>query len=256
VRFEPKDFRQRRPDGTCGWTWNVKGVRPVPYRLPELIEALAGDRPVVVVEGEKDADALARWNVPATCNAGGAGKWHTALNEHFRGADVVILPDNDPAGKNHSADVAANLAGIARQVRVVELQGLPPKGDVSDWIAAGGTADEFWHLVETIPQANAHDAGNRVSGHPAEEQPKGGRGNEAADKPAAKRPARKTIELVCARDVLMRPMDWMWKGHLLRGAQQIMTGVPGLGKVWANAVWSPARRRARRGRMGRAAVSR
>src|SRR5436189_130430 len=38
VRYEPKDFRMRRPDGT-GWTWNVKGVRRVLYRLPDLAEA-------------------------------------------------------------------------------------------------------------------------------------------------------------------------------------------------------------------------
>src|SRR5438128_3829137 len=38
VRFEPKDFRQRRPDGCGGWIWNMDDVRRVPYRLPELAE--------------------------------------------------------------------------------------------------------------------------------------------------------------------------------------------------------------------------
>jgi hypothetical protein len=100
LRFDPKDFRQRRPDGSGGWSWAVKDVRQVPYRLPELIEALAQDRPVVIVEGEKDADALAQWGIPATCNAGGAGKWRDALNEYFRDAGVVIIPDIDPQAKN------------------------------------------------------------------------------------------------------------------------------------------------------------
>ena len=167
VRLDPKDFRQRKPDGSGGWVWSVKGVRQVPYRLPELIEALAQDWTVFIVEGEKDVDTLAKWNVPATCNAGGAGKWRVELNEHFHGADVVILPDNDPQAKNqdgsprhhpdgrpvfpgqdHAKAVAANLAGIARSIRVLELPGLPLKGDVSDWIAAGGTVEEFWRLVE------------------------------------------------------------------------------------------------------------
>jgi hypothetical protein len=169
VRFEPKDFRQRLRDTTAkdGWSWSVKGVRQVPYRLPELQEALAHDRPVFIVEGEKDAENLAKWNVPATCNAGGAGKWRDELNEYFRRADVVILPDNDPQTKNpdgsllchpdgrpvfpgqdHAKTIAANLAGVARSVRVLELPGLPLKGDVSDWIAAGGTVEEFWRRVE------------------------------------------------------------------------------------------------------------
>ncbi len=47
VRFEPKDFRQRRPDGG-GWSWSVAGVRRVVYRLHELAEI----RRVYHVEGE------------------------------------------------------------------------------------------------------------------------------------------------------------------------------------------------------------
>src|SRR5262249_42890268 len=75
VRYEPKTFRQRRPNGTGGWTWKLEGVWQVPYRLPEVVEAIASGRLVVVVEGEKDADALWALGIPATCNAGGAGKW-------------------------------------------------------------------------------------------------------------------------------------------------------------------------------------
>jgi hypothetical protein len=84
VRFDPKDFRQRRPDGAGDWDWSVKGVRQVPYRLPEVQEAIANDRTIVIVEGEKDADALWKLNIPATTNAGGAGKWSPALNEFFQ----------------------------------------------------------------------------------------------------------------------------------------------------------------------------
>src|SRR5262249_43563657 len=54
VRFEPKDFRQRRPDGKGGWIWGLDGVKRVPYRLPDLI-AYAG-APIVLTEGEKDSD--------------------------------------------------------------------------------------------------------------------------------------------------------------------------------------------------------
>ena len=72
VRFDPKDFRQRRPEPGGGWNWSVKGVRVVPYRLRELLADKT--RVVVVVEGEKNADNLARLGVLATCNAGGAGK--------------------------------------------------------------------------------------------------------------------------------------------------------------------------------------
>ena len=85
VRYEPKDFRQRRPDGQGGWTWQVKGVRQVPYRLFEL-RANATDDPVLVVEGEKDVDRLASLGFVATCNAGGANKWPAELNRALPGA--------------------------------------------------------------------------------------------------------------------------------------------------------------------------
>ena len=37
-------------------------------------------------------------------------------------------------------------------------------------------------------------------------------------------------DIVCAADIVMRPKDWLWAGHLLRGAQELLTGIPGLGK--------------------------
>jgi putative DNA primase/helicase len=39
VRFKPKDFRQRRPDGNGGWVWSMRDVRRVLYQLPELLDA-------------------------------------------------------------------------------------------------------------------------------------------------------------------------------------------------------------------------
>lgn len=140
-------FLQRKPDGCGGWEYKVRGVRQVPYRLPELVAAPA-DEPVFVAEGEKDVDNLRACGLIATCNSGGAGKWRATHAEFLRGRDVVILPDNDDTGRDHAKQVADSLAGIANSVRVLELPGLLPKGDVSDWIAAGGTAEA---LLDMLP---------------------------------------------------------------------------------------------------------
>src|SRR5205814_7396760 len=75
VRMTPKAFRQRRPNGKGGWSWKLGDVRKVPYRLPAVLAAVEAGRWVVVVEGEKDVAALERFNITATCNSGGAGKW-------------------------------------------------------------------------------------------------------------------------------------------------------------------------------------
>src|ERR671914_438649 len=56
VRYEPKGFSQRRPDGSGGWEWNLKGVEPVLYHLPEILKARLKDETIYVLEGEKDVD--------------------------------------------------------------------------------------------------------------------------------------------------------------------------------------------------------
>jgi hypothetical protein len=156
VRFEPKEFRQRRPDGNGGHIWNVRGVRQVLYRLPEVLEAIAGEHTVFIVEGEKDADRLWRLHIPATCNAGGAGKWKSDYAEAFRGADVVIIPDNDDTGRDHAETVARSLHKVAERVRVLDLVSLPRKGDVSDWIDAGASREDLYELVETATDGRPH----------------------------------------------------------------------------------------------------
>lgn len=120
VRYEPKDFRQRRPDGNGGWIWNIKGVRRVLYRLPELL-ASDPDETVWIVEGEKDVESLRALGLIATCNVFGAskanhnggGKWRSEYNEYFRGRRVVIIPDNDESGQKHACNIATHLQGIA-----------------------------------------------------------------------------------------------------------------------------------------------
>lgn len=139
-RYEPKDFR---PFHMVDGRWRMgdpKGPR-VPYRLPEMLANPAAD--VFMVEGEKDANRLARTGLVATTSSGGANRWSTDLAEHFRGRNVVILPDNDAAGHSYADDIARNLYGVAATVRIVNLPGLPEKGDVSNWLDAGGQV----HLV-------------------------------------------------------------------------------------------------------------
>ncbi len=151
-RFEPKDFRQRRRNGNGEWIWNLDGVTPVLYRLPEIIEAVAMGRQVIVVEGEKDADTLVALGYEATTSPMGAGKWRDDYGAVLAGADVVILPDNDEVGHAHARTIADSLAARDCTVRVVPLPGLALKADVSDWFAKGGTVPQLEQLVaRTVP---------------------------------------------------------------------------------------------------------
>lgn len=152
VRYEPKQFRQRRPDpdNQGEWIWNLKGVERVLFRLPEFKEALAKEESVYVCEGEKDVLALEYIGLSATCNAGGAGKWEPQYTDSLAGADVVVIADKDEPGRKHGELVGSALSGVARSVRVIELpdrDGKPVK-DAADWVSAGGTAVELKSLVD------------------------------------------------------------------------------------------------------------
>ena len=138
-----KNFRLRRPDGRGGWIYKSDGVRLVLYRLPQVLLASS----VFVVEGEKCVDALEALGFDATCNPLGAGKWRPEFVEILRGKRVVVLSDNDSAGVAHAARVAESLLGVAESVGIVDLPGLPLRGDIVDWLANGGTADELKALV-------------------------------------------------------------------------------------------------------------
>jgi putative DNA primase/helicase len=185
VRFDPKDFRQGRPkpDGK-GWVWDIGDVRRVLYRLPQLTRA-ALSKPVLIVEGEKDVASLERFGgFLATTNPMGALKWSPEYNETLRGRKVLILPDNDETGRKHAQQVASNLFGIAEMIRVVELPGLPPKGDVSDWIAAGGTLDKLKELVRATPDWQPSlDATPDVATESEDPNPKHRRAQEHEDDP-------------------------------------------------------------------------
>ena len=146
VRFEPKDFRWRRSDGSGAWIWDLQGVRRVPYRLPEILKPEV----VYTVEGEKDADRLWDWHIPAT-TAGAAGQWDDEHSKYLAGKQVVILFDNDQDGREDAIQRARSLLGVARAIKIVELPDLPDKGDISDWIEAGHTKEELAELVRNAP---------------------------------------------------------------------------------------------------------
>lgn len=147
VRYEHKDFLQRRPDGNGGWIWKLGDARRVLYRLPDVTEAVKKGDPVFVVEGEKDVHSLETLGLVATTNPGGASKWRPEYSESLRGARVVIIPDNDEPGRKHGEDVARSLCGIAKAIQLVVLPDLPPRGDISEWLASGHNRDELAKIV-------------------------------------------------------------------------------------------------------------
>jgi putative DNA primase/helicase len=127
-----KNYRQRHKGADGRYIDNIKGIRRVPYKLPKLVEAVANNKLIFITEGEKCVDSIIALGGAATCNPMGAGYWTDELTSFFDGADIIVIPDNDKPGADHANLVVAKLQGTARRARILELPGLPPKGDVAD----------------------------------------------------------------------------------------------------------------------------
>lgn len=149
VRFTPKTFRQRRPDGNGGWTWGLGDTRRVLYRLPQILAAKA-DCTIYVVEGERDVEALEAVGEVATCNPMGAGKWRPEYEDALAGAVVCIVADNDVEGRKHARSVAWQLE-ISRRCRKVVRARCPQHNDIADHLAAGLTVDDLVWLEDDEP---------------------------------------------------------------------------------------------------------
>jgi hypothetical protein len=202
-------FLQRAPDPSSrsGWKYSVKHIPDhdcLLYRLPGL--RASGDVPVLIPEGEKDVDRLHDEGQVATCNIGGAGKWRPEYAEQFRDKHVVVLADNDQAGRDHAAAVARSLIGIAASVKVLSLPGLPEKGDVSDWLDNNGTIEELMRLAGEAEEFTSPDA---------DEPP-----------PGDAQLAWATIRQVSA----IPPRRWAYGRFLLFGSAAVIGAVDGAGK--------------------------
>jgi 5S rRNA maturation endonuclease (ribonuclease M5) len=218
VRKPNKEFRQRSPDGKGDWVWNLKGIKPLPYHLPQLIEAIEQKKIIFIVEGEKDVHTVERLGYTATTNSGGAGKWTDAHSEYFtEGTKVVILPDNDEPGLKHAKVVYDQLKARGCNVKVIMLPGLNEKGDISDWIAAGHTKEELTKLVQS-PKVESADSA--VSKPIINNIPISGLDNDNG-----------TFTAINLMDMIFPKMKWIIEGILCEGAT-LMCGPPKLGKSW------------------------
>jgi hypothetical protein len=216
LRYEPKGFSQRRPDPASphhnppAWLNNMHGVEPLLYRLDKIQQAGKARRWLCITAGEKDADRFAAFGWPATTNHGGEGQWkdaHTVQALAIKPQLVVILEDHDDAGMKRTARIAPAFLAAGVTVKVItaaELGGLPPKGDVSDWLDAGHDKDELLEIIKQTRSYVAPATGKQIPTH--------------------------SLSIQDGTDIVRRRMDWLWPGRLARGVPTLLIGDPDLGK--------------------------
>lgn len=134
VRTADKTMWWLRPDGRPG----LGGLHPTGFLYSsERLSRLPLDVPVVICEGPKDTEACWRAGLAAVGTLTGAGGVPScATLEGLRDRIVVLWPDADNAGKHHMGRVAGALVGVAREIRIVDVAGLPAKAGAADIPAA------------------------------------------------------------------------------------------------------------------------
>lgn len=155
VRFEPpgksKTFRQCVPLNNGHFQKFLNGQRKVPYMLSRFLHADPA-LPVYIPEGEKDVITLIKRGLVATTNVSGADGWEAEYAHYFKDRHVVVLPDNDSAGRKHAYAVAASCKLFAASVKVLELPDLPDKEDVTYWFEHGGTEADLQEMTDWCPE--------------------------------------------------------------------------------------------------------
>ena len=136
VKFPGKNFRRFRPgqNGEKVWNWEDDPRSRVPYGLPSI-----QTESCIIVEGEKDAQALIDIGLPGTCIPGGSSGPNQVHNDFWkkyfsRYQVVYLLPDRDKAGEKYVDDIGRALKNVVPSISVVRLPGLDSGGDVSDWL--------------------------------------------------------------------------------------------------------------------------
>ncbi len=214
-RYKPKRFTQKVPDGKGGWIYRLDGVRRVPYRLPELREAIANGETIFVVEGEKDAEALAARGLCTTTGAQGAAwKWPATWAAFFKGAKrVVVLPDCDDAGRKAARQRASIVATVCEDVCILDLAPGRTNGyDVSDWLGEKHTCDELVMLAAGATRLSSTEP----SIHPDR------------------------LDIVRLVDVIPEQVEWIWPSRIPRSKVTLLVGDPGAGKSFASLAISSA----------------
>ena len=204
-----KEFRPVSLHDDGGWYLKAPATPRPLYGLPDLAPA-----PVVFIcEGEKAADAARSIGLVATTSMSGSQSPDKSDWTPLVGKSVVILPDNDEAGRKYAETVAGILHQLdsSTVVKIVGLPGLPPKGDVVEWIETHGDSaepetlrDELLKLVAAVDVVEPN--------------------------PAAKPPVTTEAIVVRLSDVQEQQVEWLWQNRIPLGKLTLLAGDPGLGK--------------------------
>ncbi len=118
------------------------------FNLPGILSARVKNKPIFLVEGEKDAETLIRRGFIATTTRDGASSWKADYNKYLAGNDIIIIGDNDSAGRKYVDTIKKELLTKSKSFKIIELPELQEKQDITDWFENGHTKDELKNILK------------------------------------------------------------------------------------------------------------
>lgn len=145
VKLPSKKMWFERLEGDA-WYSGLDGMLVPLYNIQRVMAASL----VFLVEGEKDAETINNGGECGTTNHAGAKGWPPHLTEQLRDKRVIICLDNDEAGRKRLKTLTKALAPVVKELRVFNPQGVDVKGDVTDWVEAGGKVSDILGLSTPV----------------------------------------------------------------------------------------------------------
>lgn len=219
-----KAYSLHRVDAAGRRHGSMTGVRIVPYRLREMLDAKDAGRAIYLVEGEKAADAIVSIGAIATTSHAGAGNWPADITQYFSGATVIIIPDCDEPGWKYAKRVAEAIIPVAKSVRVIDLN-LPELGDDAyEWVADGGDRAKLAELAKAAPAIQSVDEvvpPEWIVPRETEVEP------DNLDRTEPILIPRQLLQIEAWDDIQDEPVEWLIQDVLPRNSFSALYGSPG-----------------------------
>lgn len=125
------------------------------------IGGVVKNQTIYLCEGEKDAETLIKAGLTATTNHSGALGWAPHMTEQLKGKTVIIIPDNDDAGKKRVQKLTPLLSSAVNELRQFMPGNVPEKGDITDWVEAGNDPKTILEKSHPIKKAKPRKKATR-----------------------------------------------------------------------------------------------
>lgn len=130
-----------------------KSLKAIYGSVKAFNKAIKEGKPIFIPEGEKDVDTLTKQGYTAF-TYGGVNDWQVDFTELVKGADVVILADNDEPGINVANTILQDVQAVAKSAKIIVPMPDIPKADITDYFEAGHSKQEFEQMINNTVTEN------------------------------------------------------------------------------------------------------